>query len=105
LIRSSSAAHREQTPHAPASKPRLVTLSTHSITRLAVNHRSLQPRAFAQGPATHANSQSHSYPQCQRAVSEDRDQRTEDRTSSRASRPHLNSCFPRNNLIGRAPAS
>ena len=41
LIRSSSAAHREQTPHATTAKPRLVTLSTHSITRLAVNHRSL----------------------------------------------------------------
>ena len=72
LIRSSSAAHREQTPHATASKPRLVTLSTHSITRLAVNLGSLPPQAFAQGKATRANSQSHSYPQCQRAGIRDR---------------------------------
>ena len=93
LIRSSSAAHREQTPHAPASKPRLVTLSTHSITRLAVNLRSLPPQALAQGKATRANSQSHSYPQCQRAVrrTEIRGRRTErprephDLASTRAS--------------------
>ena len=67
LIRSSSAAHREQSPPHDDSKASTLTLSTHSITRLAVNHESLRPRAFAQGKATRANSQSHSYPQCQRA--------------------------------------
>ena len=67
LIRSSSAAHREQSPPHNDSKASTLTLSTHSITRLAVNPRSLRPRAFAQGQATRANSQSHSYPQCQRA--------------------------------------
>jgi hypothetical protein len=84
LIRSSSAAHREQTPHATTSKPRLVTLSTHSITRLAVNLGSLRPQAFAQGPATRANSQSHSYPQCQRAGIRDRTSRISFLTSQPA---------------------
>ena len=85
LIRSSSAAHREQTPHATAAKPRLVTLSTHSITRLAVNPRSLSPQARAQDPAIQANSQSHSYPQCQRAGIRDRVSGI--RTTDRLARP------------------
>ena len=66
LIRSSTAAHREQTPHAPAIKPRLYT--QHSLfyppgRQLADPTASeLSPR----GPAIRANGQSHSYPQCQR---------------------------------------
>ena len=66
LIRS---LRRTQRAEPPMQRPQSLDFNTqHSFYYPPGRHHgSLRPRAHAQGQATRANSQSHSYPQCQRA--------------------------------------